>query len=71
KDKEDFRILVLPDHATPIALKTHVADPVLFGIYGTGIIGKGFVKYSEKEAGNSDLVFENGPALMEYFIKRN
>jgi len=70
KEKENFRILVLPDHATPIALKTHVADPVLFGIYGTGIIGKGFVKYSEKEAGNSDLVFENGPSLMEYFIKK-
>ncbi len=32
---EDFTILVLPDHPTPISLKTHTSDPVPFAIYST------------------------------------
>lgn len=69
KQKKNFRILVLPDHATPISLKTHTADTVLFGIFGTGVIAGEFLKYSEKEAARSDLSFENGFELMQYFIK--
>ena len=69
KDKDDFRILVLPDHATPISLRTHSSDTVCFGIMGKGIPGKGFAAYSEKEAEKSDLYFEKGYELMEYFIK--
>jgi 2,3-bisphosphoglycerate-independent phosphoglycerate mutase len=67
--KKNFRILVLPDHATPIAVKTHTADIVCFGIIGKDIVGRGFTKYSEKEAQESELYFENGYQLMEYFIK--
>lgn len=69
KSKQNFRILVLPDHATPVALKTHTADPVPFGIFGQGIIAKGFLNYSEKEAEKSELYFEKGHELMDYFIK--
>jgi 2,3-bisphosphoglycerate-independent phosphoglycerate mutase len=61
----------LPDHATPVALKTHTADPVPFGIYGQGIIAKGFLNYSEKEAGKSELYLEKGHELMDYFIKNS
>ncbi|MDD4899812.1 MAG: cofactor-independent phosphoglycerate mutase [Candidatus Omnitrophica bacterium] len=69
KQRNDFRILVLPDHATPVALKTHVADPVCFALFGAGIAAKGFLKYSEKEAQNSQLYFDSGPALIDYFIR--
>ena len=69
KRKGDFRVLVLPDHATPVAVKTHTAEPVLFGIFGKGIIARGFLNYSEKEAEKSDLYFNNGYELLEYFIK--
>jgi len=69
KRKGDFRILVLPDHATPVAVKTHTAEPVLFGIFGKGIIARGFLNYSEKEAEKSDLYFNNGHELLEFFIK--
>ncbi len=69
KDKSNFRLLLLPDHATPVSLKTHTADPVCFGIYGQGIEGRGFPKYSEKQAESSDLYFEKGYELMDYFIK--
>jgi len=68
KDKTDFRILVLPDHATPLSLRTHTAEPVPFAIYGKDVCPKGFLNYSEKEAAKSDLIFKNGYQLMEYFI---
>ena len=69
KEKNNFRILVLPDHATPVAVKTHTPEPVLFGIIGKDIIARGFLNYSEKEAEKSDLYFEKGSELMDYFIK--
>ncbi|MFA4989318.1 MAG: cofactor-independent phosphoglycerate mutase [Candidatus Omnitrophota bacterium] len=69
KGKRNARILVLPDHATPVALKTHTADPVPFGIFGQDIIARGFLNYSEKEALKSDLYFDKGHELMGYFIK--
>ncbi len=69
KRKKNFRILVLPDHATPISVKTHTADAVCFGIYGKDIIAAGFLNYSERQAEKSELYFENGYELMEYFIK--
>jgi 2,3-bisphosphoglycerate-independent phosphoglycerate mutase len=37
KSREDWRVLLLPDHATPISIKTHSRDPVPFTITGTGI----------------------------------
>jgi len=69
KRKKNFRILVLPDHATPVSLKTHTSDTVPFGLFGNGIMGRGFLNYSEKEAEKSDLFFEKGYELMDYFIR--
>jgi 2,3-bisphosphoglycerate-independent phosphoglycerate mutase len=69
KRRKNFRILVLPDHATPILVRTHTADIVPFGIFGKGVMGRGFLNYSEKEAEKSDLYFEKGYELMEYFIR--
>lgn len=67
--KKNFRLLVLPDHATPISLRTHTKDPVFFGVFGKDILGAGFLGYNEKEAQKSDLYFEKGYELMDYFIK--
>lgn len=69
KRKKNFRLLVLPDHATPLSVRTHVADIVCFGIFGKDIVGKGFLKYSESQAEKSNFYFEKGYELMEYFIK--
>lgn len=68
KDKKDFRIMVLPDHATPLSLKTHTSEAIPFAMCGNGIIAKGFNNYSEKEAQKSELYFENGYELMDYFL---
>ncbi len=47
----DYRILIMPDHPTPIAIKTHVSDPVPYLIFdSTKDISNGAIKYSEKEA---------------------
>jgi 2,3-bisphosphoglycerate-independent phosphoglycerate mutase len=69
KNKKNFRIMVLPDHATPVSVKTHVSDNVLFGVYGKGVTAGTFANYSEKEAEKSELFFEKGYELMDFFIK--
>lgn len=70
KTNSDLRIMVLPDHPTPLSLKTHTADAIPFAVYGKDVEAKNFLNYSEKEAQKSDLFFENGYELMEYFLKR-
>jgi 2,3-bisphosphoglycerate-independent phosphoglycerate mutase len=69
KRKKNFRVLVLPDHATPLSVRTHTCDIVPFGIFGKDIVARGFLNYSEKEAEKSDLYFEKGHELMDYLIK--
>ncbi len=69
KEKENFRVLVLPDHPTPVSLKTHTGEPVPFGIYGQDIIGEGVPAYNEKEAQKSSLYFDHGHELMDFFLK--
>ncbi len=66
---EEFRILVLPDHATPISLKTHTDDPVCFAIYGSGISKDSIEAFSEKCAKESSLRFKRGSHLLEFFLK--
>jgi len=67
---EKFRILVCPDHPTPISKRTHTSEPVPFLIYGEGIEGEGFSCFSEIEAQNSKLFFDGGWLLLKYFIER-
>lgn len=67
---EEFRILVTPDHYTPVSKKTHVNHPVPFLLYGTGIDKQGLL-YSEKNAEKSDLFIKDGYKLMPYFLNQN
>ncbi|MDD4447563.1 MAG: cofactor-independent phosphoglycerate mutase [Methanothrix sp.] len=50
KSGEDWRVLLLPDHATPIAIKTHSRDPVPFTIAGTGVSPDGVERFDELAA---------------------
>lgn len=47
---KDWRVLLLPDHATPIAVKTHTRDPVPFAIMGSGIKPEGVQSFDEEAA---------------------
>ncbi len=67
--KKDFRILVMPDHATPISIKTHTNDPVPLAMYGKGIEEDTIRVFTENAARASKLSFNNGFEVMEYFIK--
>ena len=69
KDKPDSKIMVLPDHATPVSLRTHTSDEVPLAIYGTGIEADQVNVFSERAALASKLIFKSGDTLMDYFIK--
>ncbi len=65
----DFRILVLPDHPTPIELRTHTADPVPFAWCGQGIVPDEAEVFSERSAARSTLRLSQGYRLIEQLIK--
>lgn len=69
KNRENYRILILADHPTPVSLRTHTNEPVPFTIFGKDIVGEGALSYCEKEAAKSSLFFENGHDLMGYFLQ--
>lgn len=66
---EDWRILVLPDHPTPVHNGAHSAAPVPFAMAGTGITGILHMDFGESNAAKSGFRIENGCDLMEYFLK--
>ena len=61
------RMLVSPDHPTPLRTKTHSHGAVPFAIAGTGVSPDKFQTYNEVTAAESKLVFEEGWKLMRYF----
>ncbi len=68
KKHGDYRILVSPDHPTPIRTKTHSHGFVPFCMAGKGVAADKATKYDEKTADDSSLVFEEGWKLMGHFI---
>ena len=66
----DFRLLITPDHPTPISKRTHTDEPVPFLIYGKDIERGNFSGYSELEAQSSTLYFNDGPSLLRYFLNQ-
>ncbi len=66
--REDFRILVLPDHPTPLDMRTHADEPVPFILYQPGGRANGAAAYSEAEAKARGYHVEAGWRLMDYLI---
>lgn len=66
---EDYRILVMPDHPTPISLRTHTSDPVPYMLYDSTRTGVSHMRlYNEKAAAESGIDMPSGAALMEHFL---
>lgn len=65
---DDFKILVLPDHPTPICKRTHTMDPVPFIMYRSDKEESGIACFDEKSAGNTGLHLHKGEQLMDMFI---
>ncbi len=68
-DLADTRILVVPDHFTPVSVGTHTSEPVPFLMAGAGIPKSLSGRFSEEDAAQSNLFFEDATQLMSYFIK--
>ena len=71
KDSDDWRIMVLSDHATPVSIKTHSSDPAPFEMAGSGIGHSGFDSFNEKNAAESKIKYKSGAALTEALIKES
>ncbi|MBE7035604.1 MAG: cofactor-independent phosphoglycerate mutase [Ruminococcaceae bacterium] len=69
KSGEPYRILLAPDHPTPLELMTHVKNPVPFVIYEKGQTDGSGLSYTEKNAESTGLFVEKGYTLMERLLK--
>lgn len=67
---EDFKVLITPDHPTPISLKTHVRDAIPFCIYDSRNEKDSGAVYNETNATASGLYIEPGYLLMEKFLEK-
>lgn len=68
---EDFRVLIVPDHRTPISLRTHTSDPVPFVLYSSKSEGAVNQKNSFDEvSGATGMYFDSGFSLANYFFAR-
>lgn len=70
KSQGDFKVLVTPDHATPLSLKTHTNDPIPFFIYDSRKEIDGVLNFSEESAKNKNILIEPGYTLMNLFIEK-
>lgn len=69
KAGEEYKILVMPDHPTPLALRTHTRDAVPYVIYdSTKEFDSGIESYTEDNAKSSGIIIEKGHEIMERFL---
>ena len=64
----DYRIMVTPDHPTPITTKTHTCDPVPLAMAGSGIEADAADRYDEATATASGRFFKDGHRVMPFFL---
>lgn len=67
----DTRIMIASDHATPIEVRTHTADPVPFLLWGPGVAPNGAQSFSEDSARRTRLVEKQGWKLMSRLLGVN
>jgi 2,3-bisphosphoglycerate-independent phosphoglycerate mutase len=67
--KDALRVLVMPDHATPIEIQTHVADAAPFMLYGEKISANGAKRFTEAEAKSTGLFINEGHSIMKKLIE--
>jgi 2,3-bisphosphoglycerate-independent phosphoglycerate mutase len=63
-NKEELRVLIMPDHPTPIKFRTHTADPVPFLIWGKAVKPDGAKRFTEAEAKRTGVFVEEGYKIM-------
>jgi len=72
KMEEEYSMLIMPDHPTPLSTMTHSRDNVPFVLYRSGSKTVCSLKrYDEKNCAGSGNVFNSGPDLIKYFLKKS
>lgn len=66
---EAYRMLIMPDHPTPISIRTHTGDPVPYILYDSRQERKAIARYTEKDAAATGIYEPNGYKLMERLLK--
>ncbi len=66
---EEYRLLLLPDHPTPVAERTHTGEAVPYLLYDNTAEEKGPKTFSEKTAAESGNVWADGYKLMSHFLQ--
>jgi 2,3-bisphosphoglycerate-independent phosphoglycerate mutase len=69
KKHENWRILVMPDHPTPVRSGSHSVEPVPFAIAGSDIDSILETAFSEADAAKAGFQIDQGFELMEFFLK--
>jgi 2,3-bisphosphoglycerate-independent phosphoglycerate mutase len=69
KRGEPFRMLIMPDHATPISVRTHTIEPVPFLVYDSRDKKSGAAAFDEESCTRSGIVLEQGFTLMGRFLR--
>ncbi|MDD5259257.1 MAG: cofactor-independent phosphoglycerate mutase [bacterium] len=70
KKFSDYRILVLPDHPTPVSLRTHTREAVPFVVAGSDIEPSGVGKFDELTVKQSKNIYNQGYKLIEKFLSK-
>lgn len=71
KAKEDYRILLLPDHPTPIEVRTHTGDPVPYLLYDSTKEIAGTAVYNEKTAALTGNCWKDGYQLIGHLLQED
>jgi len=67
---EPYRMLILPDHPTPIRCRTHTSDPVPYILYDSRFDQKKIARYNEREAAATGIFEAQGYRLMDRLIQK-
>lgn len=72
RTKDTYRLMILPDHPTPLALRTHTNSPVPYVLVGSADAGDATGRgYNEIDAAASGIVVPSGPDLFRRFLARS
>lgn len=67
----DFRMLILPDHPTPVRVRTHTSDPIPYLLYDSTEYIAGMDTYSEKTGKQTGVFVEKGYRLMDHLLEKD
>ena len=66
----EYRVLIMPDHPTPLITKTHARDPVPFLIYDNKKPANGVSCFTEETAASTGIYYDHGPDIMKVLLEK-